>query len=100
MPIQVSRFPWSASGRATTLFRGEGLTKIITHAETQQILGFGIVGVNAGELIGEATLAMELGASIEDLDLTIHPHPSLSETIMEAAGALLGRSTHIYRKKS
>jgi len=100
IPIQVTKFPWSASGRAMTTFRNEGLTKIITHAETQQILGFGIVGAGAGELIGEATLAIEMGATPEDLDLTIHPHPTLSETIMETAGALLGRSTHIYRKPS
>jgi len=98
IPIQVTKFPWSASGRAMTMFRGEGVTKMITHAETKQILGFGIAGANAGELIGEATLAIEMGATPEDIDLTIHPHPTLNETIMETAGAFLGRSTHLYRK--
>ncbi len=99
IPYEVAKFPWQASGRAKTIFRDEGLTKMIIHKETKQILGIGIVGVNAGELIGEATLALEMGATPDDIDLTIHPHPTLSETIMECAGVYLGRSVHFYRKK-
>jgi dihydrolipoamide dehydrogenase len=96
-PVKVSRFPWAASGRAQTLHRPEGLTKLILDAETHAVLGAGIVGAGAGELIAEAALAIEMGATAHDLDLTIHPHPTLSETIMEAAAAALGISTHIYR---
>jgi len=95
----VARFPWAASGRATTLNRTEGLTKLITDPETNQLLGVGIVGEGAGELIAEATLAIEMGALASDIDLTIHPHPTLSETVMEAAGSIFGTSTHIYRPK-
>lgn len=97
--VNVSRFPWAASGRATTVGRTEGLTKLITDPETQQVLGVGIVGVGAGEMIAEGALAIEMGALASDLDLTIHPHPTLSETVMEAAGAVYGTSTHIYRPK-
>ncbi len=99
IPYEVAKFPWQASGRAKTIFRDEGLTKMIIHKETKQILGVGIVGINAGELIGEATLAIEMGATPDDIDLTIHSHPTLSETIMECAGVYLGRSVHYYRKK-
>lgn len=99
IPYEIAKFPWQASGRAKTVFRDEGLTKMIIHKETNQILGIGIVGVNAGELIGEATLALEMGATPDDLDLTIHPHPTLNETIMECAGVYLGRSVHYYKKK-
>lgn len=97
--VTVSKFPWAASGRATTLHREEGLTKLLTDPVTHQILGVGIVGQGAGELIAEATLAIEMGASAMDLDLTIHPHPTLSETVMEAASSLFGHATHIYRPK-
>ncbi len=97
--ISVTRFPWAASGRAATLNRSEGLTKLITDPESNQILGMGIVGNGAGELIAEGALAIEMGAVARDLDLTIHPHPTLSETLMESAGALFGQSTHIYRPK-
>ncbi|MCX8064146.1 MAG: dihydrolipoyl dehydrogenase [Candidatus Hydrogenedentes bacterium] len=100
IPYEVAKFPWQASGRAKTLFRNEGLTKMIIHKETKQILGIGIVGTNAGELISEATLAIEMGATPEDLDLTIHPHPTLSETIMECAGVYLRKSIHYYRKNN
>jgi dihydrolipoamide dehydrogenase len=98
--ISISRFPWAASGRAQTMNGGNGVTKLIFDTESSQLLGVGIVGACAGELIAEGALAIEMGALAEDLDLTIHPHPTLSETIMESAGALSGTSTHIYRPKN
>jgi len=97
--VQVSRFPWGASGRAATLGRSEGLTKVIVDPETDTVLGVGIVGPGAGEMIAEGVLAIEMGAKAVDLGLTIHPHPTLSETIMEAADAVHGTATHIYRPK-
>ena len=97
--ISVAKFPWGASGRALTLGRTDGLTKIIFDAQTQSVLGVGITGPGAGELIAEACLAVEMGAVAEDLVATIHPHPTLSETIMEAAEVLFGPSSHIYRKQ-
>lgn len=97
--IKVAKFPWAASGRATTLDRSDGLTKLITHPETEQILGIGICGPGAGELIAEGTLAIEMGATVEDLSLTIHPHPTLSETVMESAEAYYGHSPHFYQPK-
>jgi len=97
--VNVARFPWAASGRATTLNRTEGVTKIIADPETHQLLGVGITGHGAGELIAEATLAIEMGALASDLDLTIHAHPTLSESLMEAAGSIFGTATHIYRPK-
>ncbi len=97
--VKVSRFPWAALGRATTLNRNEGVTKLITDPETHQILGVGITGAGAGELIAEGALAIEMGALASDLDMTIHPHPTLSESLMESAGAVFGTSTHIYRPK-
>lgn len=97
--VVVSRFPWGASSRATTLNRGEGLTKILTDPASHQILGVGIVGHGAGEMIAEGALAIEMGALATDLDLVIHPHPTLSETLMEAASSLFGHATHIHRPK-
>ena len=97
--VKIARFPWAASGRASTLHREEGLTKIIADPETFEILGVGIVGPGAGELIAEGTLAIEMGALASDLHLTIHPHPTMSETIMECAELIFGRSTHLYRKR-
>ncbi len=97
--VEVTRFPWAASGRATTLNRPQGLTKLITDADSDQILGMGIAGSGAGELIGEGALAIEMGALASDLDLTIHPHPTLSETLMESAAALFGQATHFHRPK-
>jgi len=91
-----ARFPWAASGRATTLDRSEGLTKLILDPDTQRILGAGITGPGAGELIAEATLAVEMAALATDLKLTIHPHPTLSETLMEAAEVFFGQSAHLY----
>jgi dihydrolipoamide dehydrogenase len=98
--IKVSRFPWAASGRAVTLDRTEGLTKLIIDPEDERVLGLGIVGPNAGELISEGVVAVEMSAVVSDLKLSIHPHPTLSETIMEAAEAYFGQSTHIYRPVS
>ena len=96
---EVAKFPWSASGRATTLGRMDGVTKILVEPDTQRILGIGICGPGAGELIAEGVLAIEMGANLTDLKLTIHPHPTLSETIMEAAEVFFGQSTHLYRPK-
>ncbi|MBL7115898.1 MAG: dihydrolipoyl dehydrogenase [Kiritimatiellae bacterium] len=99
IPVKVGRFPWAASGRATTLGRGDGVTKIIADPETERILGVGISGPGAGELIAEGTLAIEMGAVVGDLALTIHPHPTLSETVMEAAEAFHGTATHFAVRK-
>lgn len=96
---EAAKFPWSASGRATTLGRMDGVTKILVEPDTQRILGIGICGPGAGELIAEGVLAIEMGANLTDLKLTIHPHPTLSETLMEAAEVFFGQSTHIYRPK-
>lgn len=96
---EVAKFPWAASGRATTLGRSDGLTKILVDPETERILGVGIVGPGAGELIAEGVLAIEMAATVEDLKRSIHPHPTLSETLMESAEVFFGHSTHIYRPK-
>ena len=93
--VRISRFPWVASGRAASMGVSSGMTKIIVDAETERVLGMGIVGREAGEMISEGVLAVEMGALAEDLALSIHPHPTLSETEEEAAGAFLGSSTHI-----
>jgi dihydrolipoamide dehydrogenase len=98
-PVQVTRFPWGASGRATTIGRSDGLTKLIIDSVNERVLGVGIVGANAGELISEGVLAIEMGATAGDLELTIHPHPTLSETMMESAEAVSGQSTHVYKRK-
>jgi dihydrolipoyl dehydrogenase len=98
-PVKIARFPWGASGRATTLDRNDGVTKLIIDPDTERILGVGIVGTGAGELIAEGVLAVEMGANVSDLEMTIHPHPTLSETIMEAAEVFFGESTHVYRPK-
>lgn len=98
-PVRIVRFPWGASGRATTLDRNDGVTKLIIDPESERILGVGIVGTGAGELIAEGVLALEMGATATDLESTIHPHPTLSETIMEAAEVFFGQSTHIFRPK-
>jgi dihydrolipoamide dehydrogenase len=100
--ISVAKFPWAASGRAITLDRPEGLTKLIVDPKTERVLGVGLCGPGAGEMIAEGVLAIEMCATAADLELTIHPHPTLSETIMEAAEVFYGRATDIYRpiKKS
>ncbi len=92
--VKVAKFPWGASGRATTLGRSDGVTKILAQPDTGRVLGVGIAGPGAGELIAEGTLAIEMGAVAEDLALTIHAHPTLSETTMEAAEDLMGQATH------
>lgn len=97
--VEVARFPWAAIGRAITLERPDGSTKLIVDPETRRVLGVGIVGAGAGELISEGVLAIEMGALVDDVAMTIHPHPTLSETLMEAAEVFFGYSTHVYRPK-
>lgn len=97
--VSVVKFPWAASGRAMTLGRTDGLTKLIIDPLTERILGVGIAGPGAGDLIAEGVLAIEMGANATDLKLTIHPHPTLSETLMESAEVFFGQSTHIFRPK-
>jgi len=96
--VKVGKFPWGASGRAIAMGRPEGLTKVIADVQTNRVLGVGAVGEHAGDLIAEAALAIEMGALAEDLALTIHPHPSISETLMEAAENVLGTAIHVLRK--
>ena len=98
--VKIARFPWAASGRAVTLARTEGLTKLIVDAETERVLGVGIVGAGAGEMIAEAVIAVETAAVARDLADSIHALPTLSETLMEAAESVLGQATHMYRPKS
>jgi dihydrolipoamide dehydrogenase len=97
--IKVAKFPWAASGRAVTIDRTEGLTKLVIDPQTERVLGVGIVGAGAGEMIAEGVLAIEMAALAKDVGLTIHPHPTLSETVMEAAEVFFGTSTDIYRPK-
>ncbi len=96
---EVAKFPWAASGRAVSLGIKNGLTKLIIDPKSDRILGAAMVGKDAGSLVSEATLAIEMGAVARDLELTIHPHPTLSETIMEAAEIYYGHATHVHRKK-
>jgi dihydrolipoamide dehydrogenase len=98
--VRVARFPWAASGRATTLGRSDGLTKLVVDQESGRVLGVGICGAGAGELIAEGVLAIEMGAVAEDVAATIHPHPTLSETVMEAAETFHGQATHLYTTKT
>ncbi len=97
--IRVAKFPWGASGRAVTLDRPDGITKLIVDPNTERVLGVGIVGAGAGELIAEGVLAVEMAALASDIAMTIHPHPTLSETMMESAEVFFGTSTHVYRPK-
>jgi dihydrolipoamide dehydrogenase len=98
--VKIARFPWAASGRATTLARNEGLTKLVLDPESGRVLGMGLCGVGAGELIAEGVLAVEMGAVAEDLAASIHAHPTLSETVMEAAESFHGSPTHLFIQKS
>jgi dihydrolipoamide dehydrogenase len=97
--VKVARFPWAASGRAITLDRPEGMTKLLIDPQSERVLGVGIVGAGAGEMIAEGVLAIEMAALASDVAMTIHPHPTLSETVMESAEVFFGTSTHIYRPK-
>ncbi len=97
--IKVAKFPWGASGRAVTLDRPEGMTKLLIDPQTERVLGVGIVGAGAGELIAEGVLAIEMAALASDVAMTIHPHPTLSETVMESAEVFFGTSTHVFRPK-
>ncbi len=97
--FEVAKFPWGALSRAITVDRPDGLTKLILEKGTGRILGVGIVGAGAGELIAEGVLAIEMGATAEDLKLVIHPHPTLSESLMESAETFFGQSTHVYKPK-
>jgi dihydrolipoamide dehydrogenase len=98
-PVEIAKFPWAAIGRAVAIDRTDGLTKLVIDPETERILGVGLVGSGAGELIAEGVLAIEMGALATDLKLTIHPHPTLSETLMEAAEVFFGQATDVYRPK-
>jgi dihydrolipoyl dehydrogenase len=97
--IKVAKFLWGASGRALTLDRPDGLTKLVIDPDTERILGVGIVGAGAGELISEGVLAVEMGATARDIADSVHPHPTLSETLMEAAESFYGTATHTLSRR-
>ena len=97
--IEVAKFPWGALSRAITVDRPDGLTKLVLEPKSGRILGVGIAGSGAGELIAEGALAIEMGATAEDVKLVIHPHPTLSESVMESAEVFFGQSTHVYKPK-
>jgi dihydrolipoamide dehydrogenase len=99
LAVEVAKFPWSASGRALTFDRPDGMTKLVVDPETERLLGVGIVGHGAGELIAEGVLALEMGATAMDLALSVHPHPTLSETLMECAEVFYGYATHAIARK-
>jgi dihydrolipoamide dehydrogenase len=99
LKVEVAKFPWPASGRAIAIDRVDGMTKLIIEPETERILGVGIAGSGAGELIAEGVVAIEMGATASDLKLSIHPHPTLTETLMEAAEVFFGQATHVYKPK-
>jgi dihydrolipoyl dehydrogenase len=97
--VEVAKFSWAALGRAIAIDRPDGLTKLVIDPSTERVLGVGIVGSGAGELIAEGVLAVEMAALATDVKLSIHPHPTLSETLMEAAEVFFGQSTHVYKPK-
>jgi dihydrolipoamide dehydrogenase len=99
LTVEVAKFPWPASGRAIAIDRVDGMTKLIIDPETERILGVGIAGSGAGELIAEGVVAIEMGATASDLKLSIHPHPTLTETLMESAEVFFGQATHVYKPK-
>lgn len=99
LEVQIAKFPWSASGRAISFDRPDGLTKLVIAPDTERVLGVGIVGYGAGELISEGVVAVEMGATARDLSLCVHPHPTLSETLMEAAEAFYGEATHTLARR-
>lgn len=100
IPVKVARFPWAASGRALTYDRPDGLTKLVIDPATERVLGAGIPGHGAGELIGEMVLAVEMGATAYDVASSIHPHPTLSETLMESGEVFYGQATHTFTRKT
>jgi len=95
----VGKFPLTALGRARTMGRTDGLVKVLADPQTKRVLGVGMVGPHASELIAEGTLALEMGATLEDLMVTIHPHPTISEAIMEAAEVAAGAAIHVAAPK-
>ena len=97
--VEIAKFPWAALGRALAIDRPEGMTKLVIDPETERILGVGLAGSGAGELIAEGVVAIEMGMTASDLKLSIHPHPTLSETLMEAAEVFFGQATHVYKPK-
>jgi len=97
--VKVGKFRWGASGRATTLGRSDGLSKVLVDPKSDRVLGIGIVGPGAGELIAEAVAVIEMGGTAKDLALCVHPHPTLTETISEAAESLHGLSSHLFVMK-
>ncbi len=99
LKVEVAKFPWPASGRAIAIDRVDGMTKLIIDPATERILGVGIAGSGAGELIAEGVVAIEMGATASDLKLSIHPHPTLTETLMESAEVFFGQATHVYKPK-
>jgi dihydrolipoamide dehydrogenase len=99
LDVEIAKFPWGALSRAITVDRPDGLTKLVIEKSTGRVLGVGISGSGAGELIAEGVLAIEMGATAEDLKLVIHPHPTLSESVMESAEVFFGQSTHVYKPK-
>jgi dihydrolipoamide dehydrogenase len=99
LKVEVAKFPWPASGRAIAIDRVDGMTKLIIDPATERILGVGIAGSGAGELIAEGVIAIEMGATASDLKLSIHPHPTLTETLMESAEVFFGQATHVYKPK-
>jgi dihydrolipoamide dehydrogenase len=99
LKVEVAKFPWGASGRAIAIDRVDGMTKLVIDPDTERILGVGLAGSGAGELIAEGVVAIEMGMTASDLKLTIHAHPTLSETLMEAAEVFFGQATHVYKPK-
>ena len=98
-PYEKGEFPWTASGKALALQRIEGKTKLLFDPDAEKVISAGIVGPNAGDLIGEAVLAIEMGADVEDIGLSIHPHPTLTETVANAAEMFSGTITDLYIPK-
>ncbi|HEY1598868.1 MAG TPA: dihydrolipoyl dehydrogenase [Pirellulales bacterium] len=97
--VEIARYPWAAIGRAVALGRTEGMTKLVIDPQSERILGIGITGINAGDLISEGVLAIEMGCTVRDLTSIIHPHPTLSETVGAAGEVFLGLATEIYRPR-
>ncbi|PWT84241.1 MAG: dihydrolipoyl dehydrogenase [Blastocatellia bacterium] len=97
--VAIAKFPWAASGRAISIDRTDGLTKLLLDPDTGRVLGVGLVGSGAGELIAEGVLAIEMGATASDMQLAIHPHPTLTETMMESAEVFFGQATHVFRPR-